>query len=97
MTDDTPERIWAAIGTYTGQTMWWPDKNGGGTEYIRADIASVMAATEVAARDTMIAEAVAAERERCIGVMIDAIPSWPGPESGTLIDFLAAAIREGKE
>jgi len=35
---DTPKRIWAAISAYTGRTMWWPDENGGGTEYIRADV-----------------------------------------------------------
>lgn len=52
---DAPKTIWAAECRATNSTMWWPDDAGGvGVEYTRTDHVQ-----------TLIAEAVAAEREAC--------------------------------
>lgn len=87
MTKTAPERIWATpVETVNNQPSWideievsHADSFSGhdttGTEYIRTDIA-----------DARVAEAVAAERERCAKIAA----SYIGCEN------IVAAIREGE-
>ena len=83
----TPDRIWVSAPNEDNEVETWTDPDEGGTPYIRATPTSLAESPEVA---KLVAEAVAAERDRCVAI---AVRHWEGEPEDTIA--MAAEIRKG--